>query len=311
MLWVTCCADGTTSFRGECYNPSKQVTGVTAAAMAAIRSARANTSLDIAVVYDGDAPEFLDFLAAHDVHCIQHRFSHAADPTFWPDPSAATELHPAGLPLRFIAQNLCGAFLRFDVPSLFSDQEYILYTDTDVIFQRDPVHVFHDVRPDAVIAGVSYGKASCYPVGPTPGSNDYINTGVLLFNVQAWLQEFDALVATARQLRWGSVVGGWDEGVINRHFGKRIQFLRRTFNWRPWWGVFEAAPIVHYHGARVAMLQEYLEWGIASPDLPKWVPNLWRAGGSGYGQKAAGSRAVDMTRDIAQYYVDLYEKYTS
>jgi len=304
-----CCADGTRPFRGVCYNPQKIITPTVEMAMAAIQSARANTSLDIAVMYDGDAPEFLDFLAAHDVRCIQQRFSLADDPTFWPDPGAPTPKNPRGLPLQFVAQSLCGTFMRFDVPGLFPEEDYILYTDTDVIFQRDPVPLLQVERPE-FIAGVSYGKASCWPVGPKPQSRRYINAGVLLINVQAWIREFDALVATSKRFEWGSIGSGWNEGVINQHFDKRIKFLRRTFNWRPWMGVFEAAPIVHYHGARPAHLIEYLEWGIESPDLPGFVQRLWQAGGSGYGQHAAESPAVDMTRDIARHYVNLYEEYS-
>ena len=75
-------------------------------------------------------------------------------------------------------------------------------------------------------------------------------------------------------------------------------------------GIFKAAPIVHYHGAKVAHLTEYLEWGIESPDLPGWARRLWQVGGSGCGQHAAESLAVDMTRDIARHYVSLYEKYS-
>lgn len=276
--------------------------------MAAVRSARANTSLDIAVMYDGDAPEFLDFLAAHDVRCIQQRFSLADDPTFWPDPAAPTEKHPGGVALGFVAQAICGTFMRFDVPSLFPEEDYILYTDTDVIFQRDPRPLLQAEHPD-FIAGVSYGKSSCWPVGPKSWSRRYINAGVLLINVQAWMREFDALVDTSKRFEWGNIGSGWNESIINQHFDKRIKFLRRTFNWRPWMGVFEAAPIVHYHGARPAHLTEYLEWGIESPDLPGWARRLWQVGGSGYGQHAAESLAVDMTRDIARYYVDLYKKY--
>ena len=302
MLWVMCCADGTRPFRGVCYNPRKTITSAsTRPAMAAVRSARANTSLDIAVMYDGDAPEFLDFLAAHDVRCIQQRFSLADDPTFWPDP-------PDRLSFRRNDRAICGAFMPFDVPGLFLEEDYILYTDTDVIFKRDPASLLQVERPE-FIAGVSYGKSSCWPVGPAPQSRPYINTGVLVINVQAWVQEFDALVDTSKRFEWGRTGREWNEGIINQHFDKRIKFLRRTFNWRPWMGVFEAAPIVHYHGARPEHLTEYLEWGIESPDLPSWARGLWQAGGSGYGQHAAESCGVDMTRDIARYYVDLYKKY--
>lgn len=310
MLWVTCVADGTRPFRGVCYNPEKRITSHVAAAMAAVRSARANTSLDIAVMYDGDAPEFLDFLAAHDVRCIQRRFSHADDPTFWPDPGAPTMTHPGGVPLKFIANNLCGTFMRFDVPGLFPEQEHVLYTDNDVIFQRDPVPLLQTARPD-FIAGVSYGMSSCYPVGPKPTIKAAINCGVLLINVQAWLQEFDALIATSKRFEWGSICHAWDEGIINRHFAKRIKFLRRTFSWRPWMGIFKAAPIVHYHGSRVAMLKGYLERGFESPGLPDWAKTLWNKLGDAYGQPVAESLAVGMTRDIAQHYVDLYEKYSN
>jgi hypothetical protein len=260
-------------------------------------------------MYDGDAPEFLDFLAAHDVRCIQQRFSLADDPTFWPDPGAFTEKNPPGLSAQFVAQSICGAFMRFDMFGMFPEEDYILYADTDVIFQRDPAPLLQVERPE-FIAGVSYGKSSCWPVGPKPQSRHYINSGVLLVNVQAWMKEYDAFLDTAKKFGWGNILAGWNEGILNQHFKGRIQFLRRTFNWRPWMGIFRAAPIVHYHGARVSMLKEYLEWGIDSPDLAPWVRRLWKKGGSGYGQHAAESRAVDMTRDIARYYVDLYEKYS-
>ena len=198
--------------------------------------------------------------------------------------------------------------MRFDVPGLFPEQEYVLYTDIDVIFQRDPVPLLQTARPD-FIAGVSYGRSSCCPVGPKPTIKADINAGVLLINVQAWLQEFDALIATSKRFEWGNICEAWDEGIINRHFAKRIKFLRRTFSWRPWMGIFKTAPIVHYHGVKPAHLIEYLARGINSPDLPTWAKTLWNKLGDAYGQPVAESLAVGMTREIAQHYVDLYEKY--
>ena len=287
MLWVTCCSDGTRPFRGIYHNPSKVVTPTIAAAKVAIRSARENTSLDIAVMYDGDSPEFLAFLKSHDVRCIQQRFSYADDPTFWPGNHDA-----------FTAQWCCGAWMRTDIPSVFPEQEYVLYTDPDVVFNRDPAPLLEQVAPK-IVAGVSYGKESKFP---SVSGKGFINTGVLVINVKAWTKEFDAFIDTARKANWGETIN-FDEGVINRHFKGRIEFLRRTFNWRPWWGVFEAAPIVHYHGAKIKDLIEYTEWGIESPDLPGYCAGLWRVGGGG------SPFAVDMTRDIARHYVDLYARY--
>ena len=299
MLWVISFSDGTVPFRGVVGNPEKTLYRVTLNGMAAIRSARANTSLDIAVMYDGDAPEFLSFLKDQNVRCIQRRFTHAEDPQFFPD-----HPHQAG-----VGRHIAGMWMRTEIPLVFPEHEYVLYTDTDVIFTRDPVPQLEQVRPKFV-AGCTEGACSMFPAGVESGSRDapwvlgagFINTGVLVINTKAWADEYDAFVETSRSTGWGAEITA-DEGVINLHFKDRVEYLRRTFNWRPWWGIFEAAPIVHYHGSKVADLREYLEWGIDSPDLSHYCKHWWQPSFSRF--------AVDMTRDIAQYYVDLYEKYNS
>tara|TARA_Y100001938_G_scaffold19058_2_gene23763 strand:- start:17328 stop:18473 length:1146 start_codon:yes stop_codon:yes gene_type:complete len=281
MLWVTAVSDGTLypgrDLDNDIFNHARECAKV------AVRSAVENTSFEVAVIYNGNSESFMKFLENQGALCIQSAFSHRDDPSFYPD------LSP------FNRSKAAGAWIRTDLPLHFPDHKYVVYTDCDVVFCRDVAPVMQRLTPE-YLSAVYWGA-------PAYGVDDYFNTGVMVVNIENFAKEREGLYETSRREEWGGIRIANDEGCLNLHFDGRVDPMHKALNWRPWWGIYPSAGIVHYHGSKIEQLVEYLEWGTSSPDLPDYCRGLWRKGGG------ACPDAVEMTPAIASHYVKLYEKY--
>ena len=93
----------------------------------AVESAIQNTNLEPHFIYDGPENDFTRELADKGVNIHFHRLSF----------EDKIKSHSNSLRYQSIAR---GAFLRFDIP-LIDDgsEEFVLYTDADVIFQKGGV----------------------------------------------------------------------------------------------------------------------------------------------------------------------------
>ena len=89
---------------------------------AAVRSAVRNTTLIPNLIFDGPKNDFIRELEDCGVTIIYHR-SRLYD-TF-------CSAYQENLPLQRIA---AGAYLRVDIPLIETEEDYVLYTDCDVLF---------------------------------------------------------------------------------------------------------------------------------------------------------------------------------
>jgi hypothetical protein len=143
-------------------------------ARVAIHTALQCTSLRPHFLYDGGENEFTEWLREREVRIIQCRTSLFGDLTnlgrHQDDPSVIT--------------TTAGIFLRAELPRLQDSlrlEDRVLYTDSDVFFQRDPVEQISTVACDY------------FAVGPEFGPDDYekMNTGVMWMNLPAMLRRDD------------------------------------------------------------------------------------------------------------------------
>jgi lipopolysaccharide biosynthesis glycosyltransferase len=285
LLWVLCVADGSRSGGPNVVHAASSYS-IRDEARAAIRSARVNTSLEIACVYDGVDPEFLAFLALHHVHRVD--WTCIREDVYRPDHTALERNRRAGV------------WMRMDIAPLFRDRDYILYTDCDVIFNKDVIAESLTLPSSGLFSMV-------YSVGPGLGTADHVNTGVMVINVKNTLRELPHLIQACEGLNWGrefSEEEGYFEGVINRTYTQSgsITPLSRLYNWRPWWGVSQESVITHFHGSKPPHLVQYLQHGIASSNLPDYCRALWKV-------STWSPYSVDMNREIAEHYVSLFKKY--
>ncbi len=197
----------------------------------AVSTARSRTTLEPVCIYDGAENALTRWLRAAGVEVVLRR----------------TRLVALGLPLSAIAR---GAYLRLEVPDVLAARgwgdEFVLYTDCDVLFQRDPVAELFAVRPPLFAVAPESDRTS----------TTELNSGVMLLNVPAFRRELPALIETIRTHAAECLTAPYDQRALELHFGGRATRLADTFNWKPWWGRNVAAPIVHFHGPKPA--QKYL-----------------------------------------------------
>ncbi len=215
---------------------------------AAVRSCRANTGLQPVCLYDGGDIPLLDWLAAHGVTVIRHRVS------------IAEAIDRCPVKTGWDAETARGAYLRIDLPLVETEDEFVLYTDTDVLFLSD---LGETPKPDLF---------ACAPESDAAHWG-YVNTGAMVVNVPAMRREHAAFAAFAAanidRLHQGGA-GIYDQAAYNAFFAGRWSRLPLDLNWKPYWGI--ARPrIVHFHGPKPMHIDAILR---GAHDLPPVLHEL-------------------------------------
>jgi hypothetical protein len=144
-----------------------------------------------------------------------------------------------------------GAFLRIELPRLAYDlgmyERYVLYTDCDVMFMEE---VAEDLK-----------KIECryFAVAPEfdPADYQHMNTGVMLMN----LKNLSAVDERFRKFVISNLeyFPCWDQSAYQwfyRRPRKRVFYrdgwdrLPIEYNWKPYWGDYSSAKIIHFHGPK-------------------------------------------------------------
>lgn len=203
--------------------------------IAAINSARKNTELEPILLFDGGENPFLDCLREKGVKIIKHRVS------FYDALEEREKTQPGYLAIA------SGAFLRTEIPLIENEDDFVLYTDCDVTFQRNPDCL--DMRPEY------------FACAPQQSMTDYIddaNTGVLIINVKKMRETFPAFSEFIR----ANIFSGWpgcDQENYRRFYYGKWEKLPLTMNWKPYWGNSDAAEIVHWHGPKPEAISEKIK----------------------------------------------------
>ena len=147
-----------------------------------------------------------------------------------------------------IRSALRGILLRMELPRLGLERnldQRVLYTDTDVFFRAE------------VVDELAAIDCRYFAVGPEFEPQDYrqMNTGVMWMNLPG-LQSVDGEFKEFVSLnlpRLQSVA--WDQGAYREYFlgpdgEPRWERLRPELNWKPYWGDFSEAKIIHFHGPK-------------------------------------------------------------
>jgi lipopolysaccharide biosynthesis glycosyltransferase len=151
-----------------------------------------------------------------------------------------------------------GAFLRTEIPRLalengFQD-EFVLYTDLDVMFLTDIAGELEKFAP------------KYFSVAPEISISDYrsMNSGVMLMNVknlQAKDVEFRKFMVRKIETL---IADAWDQTAYklfynSRFFGFKWDKLPPEFNWKPYWGDYSNARIIHFHGPKPFQKEQLLQ----------------------------------------------------
>ena len=201
----------------------------------AVYTAQQNTSLEPYCIYDGADNELTDWLQKNGVKIIYHRTGHYEKlQTQYPWCSTVA----------------CGAFLRIEIPKIVEiyniQDEYVFYTDCDVMFVGDVVDYLQGITCEYFAAAPEH----------EPTNWEYLNSGVLYMNVknlQKIQKEFDDFIdGNLEQI----LQLAYDQGAYNLFFKDKWDRLDIQLNWKSYWDFSSEAKIIHFHGPKPTQAEE-------------------------------------------------------
>jgi len=244
-------------------------------ARVAVLSARKHSSLDAVCLFDGDEGRFTSWLREQGVQVVRARS------TFYDDIAREAKARNDPFWLRVGA----GAFLRLEIPrvarELGWDDEFVFYTDCDVMFQSDPRPLLEPLRPKLFAAAPETFRDK--PL--------HMNTGAMWMNVRAlddpgfvaWTHAnigkclnfafdqgaFRAFYNPLHRLAWKwNVSNSLFYGVMSRLPFKTWKWepLPLELNWKAYWGPNPDARVFHFHGLKPTQRAE-----LAAGTLPPFI----------------------------------------
>lgn len=189
----------------------------------AVLSAIKNTTLEPHFIFDGKPNALTQWLEEKDVKVIYHK----------------SNLYPI-LEKKYKGNELkisSGAYLRCDIPMIEQEDDYVLYTDCDVIFLKD----------------VELQKPEYFACTPEVDKNDWktFNTGVMFMNIKNLRKSYKGFCRFIKWNLWRLVT--WDQTAYQLYYGNKNTKLDFKFNHKIYWGIDKNAVILHYHGAKPTM----------------------------------------------------------
>lgn len=245
-----------------------------AMAKVAVTSAQFRTSLDPFCIFNvaPDASEsvkrvaadFLEWLQSRGVTIIYHspKWAHKITEAVESGKAAKNIKYS---PLYKDAAMMIATFARFDIPVLGFTDDFVLYTDVDVMFVSDVNLASFDALPKYMLCGTESHKEGTLGISK---KNFYANAGIILYNMRFMRSSHKAFVnfsfsddSMENGLYFGKF-GPGDQGAYNQFYdGLMTVVASAPFNYKPYWeDATETShvSIVHWHGPKVADYGEYL-----------------------------------------------------
>jgi hypothetical protein len=214
----------------------------------AVNSARANTTLVPHMIFDCGEGAFTQEMRDLGVTVIRHRIS------FHDRLEAAQKAQrPDWTPYMFVAS---GALLRLEIPLLEQRDVFVLYTDCDVLFLKDPV--LDHIRPDVFAIAPERQR----------GSHEDMNSGVMVMKLPRLRADLPALVTFLCDNF--AAISGFDQEAYRHFYRGAWSGLLPEYNWKPYWGVNQGAPVIHFHGPKPPAIRKL----VADPGYG--APDVWR-----------------------------------
>lgn len=196
----------------------------------AVNSAIENTTLEPIFIYDGEENALTQWLKEKGVKIINHRVS------FYDEIKNHYD--------EKLLNIATGAFLRCDIPIIEKDDEFVLYTDCDVLFLKD-------FDPEKLKMPEYF---SCSTQFTKHNFIDF-NTGVMLMNVKKLRESHkDFTDFIKKNLK---ILITFDQTAYQIYYHGKNTKLPIIYNHKPYWGIDEKAIILHFHGSKpIAFVSE-------------------------------------------------------
>jgi hypothetical protein len=200
------------------------------------------------MIFDGEESAFTQEMRAVGVTVIRHRIS------FYDRLEAAQKAQrPDWRPYMFVAS---GALLRLEIPIIEQDDDFVLYTDCDVVFLKDP--------------GLENFRPTVFAVAPErqQGSHEDMNSGVMVMNLPRLRADLSTLVTFLCENF--AAINGFDQEAYRTFYRGAWSGLTPDCNWKPYWGINPEAKVIHFHGPKPPAIRKL----VADPDYGS--PDVWR-----------------------------------
>lgn len=200
-------------------------------------SARNNTSLHLVCLYDGKENDpVYNLLKEFDVEIIIHQLPYKQE---------LMEIYPRDWMLENLGKvieynRIFGTFMRMEIPVIEKEEEYVLYSDIDVIFNAD-ILLEELPHPTYLAAAPEYGR--------NPEEMEYFNAGILVLNIQGMKIKYEEFIRKMRN-KERNVSGLFDQGYLNELCFEDMDLLPIEYNWKPYWEINDEAKIIHFHGMK-------------------------------------------------------------
>jgi hypothetical protein len=227
MQWFLALAEGCPAFKE--YGDMVKV---------AVNTALRHTSLQPHFLYHGGENDLTRWLREREIPIISCR-------SFLQNEIAQLHFETDAANLR---ATLRGILLRIELPALGAQlnlDERVLYTDCDVFFRDD------------VTAELATTDCQYLAVAPEFRREDYLhmNTGVMWMNLPGLRVVDSDFRAFVRQNLSRLRNAAWDQGAYREFFFQEDNKfawdkLRPELNWKPYWGDYAEARVIHFHGPK-------------------------------------------------------------
>jgi GDP-fucose protein O-fucosyltransferase len=255
---------------------------------AAVLSAKEHTKLiPICVTTSSPSSELVAWMIDAGVRVLHH------EPAWVPQMTRLVAQHTSSAKAAGLAGNeqshlltdpaaMIGTFLRIDIPIVGMLDEFVLYTDIDVlftgpvtwktIFPHEPSFEKVKTENDFARGFFSFGEPGQFGVPQFFAvasememrlDPNFMNAGVMLLNMRSLRDTHDQFVEfiCAEGERTGSMnfpAGPGDQGAykefykLNRENGSMVHgsLLPFGLNWKSYWKPFSNSSIVHFHGPK-------------------------------------------------------------
>lgn len=194
--------------------------------VAVLSSKKTNPNLKPYLILDGDIDDDLNRLVEMGVTIIKHKL-------LFQDSILSHYKNDTGV---------LGAFLRIDIPKICKDlnieDDYVLYTDNDVLFVND-VSDLYKQKPNYFMACGEFEKTF---------NPSLINSGVMWINWKNMLNMYERFVFFIK-INLNNFET-YDQDALRLFYGKTIESLDYNYNYKPYWGESEFVKILHFHGPK-------------------------------------------------------------
>ena len=203
-----------------------------------LKSARENTKLDLYVIYDGtENGRCWQILKEFDVKIIKQEFSHKQ---YLPKTFSKEDIKKLSGGNDIPYDKLAGTFMRFDIPFIEQEDDFVFYADIDVIFLKDFSHDSFD-KTEYLAASTEFSKDL--------ENMTYFNAGILYLNVKN-MRKISSIVFDMLKNGIKNSTNLFDQGYLNQLCFDKMTVMPLEFNWKPYWGINDNVHIVHFHAMK-------------------------------------------------------------